>query len=439
MTSSAAQPQSVRVGLWIYWASVFTLFGIALANVLLGLSLLLALWLVASHQRGRLRWPGAGRSVGFAIAAYALCEVISGVLSLDPWRSFEAVGSDLFTLTSLPLAVYWARSTRDVERLTHAVLGLAAWASIYGIGQTLVHGFGDLQQRSASIFSHYMTYSGILVIALCLALGRWVVKELAHRWLSGALVGLYSVALLLTLTRGAWIAALAAGAAVMILRARRAIPLVAAATVAAGLLLAQCAPEYWDRARSITRVEDASNYDRLCMLWSGAQIVRDRPVFGLGPALLPRYYPVYRHPTAPRDTVQHLHNSYAHLAAEEGLVTLAVYIALLVMSFGLGWRLLRRVGAARPPPPGPDDATETQEPPAAAWDPAAEAVLFGTLLALATFSFAGLFEANWRDTEIERIVLMLLAVPVCFAGILARRKDPEQGVEIEADATTAGE
>ena len=31
------------------------------------------------------------------------------------------------------------------------------------------------------------------------------------------------------------------------------------------------------------------------------------------------------------------------------------------------------------------------------------------------FNLAGLFEANWRDTEIQRLVLFLLAVPLCLA------------------------
>jgi len=40
----------------------------------------------------------------------------------------------------------------------------------------------------------------------------------------------------------------------------------------------------------------------------------------------------------------------------------------------------------------------------------------GMLLAVAGFNLAGFFEANWRDTEVQRLVLFLLAVPSCLAA-----------------------
>ena len=35
-------------------------------------------------------------------------------------------------------------------------------------------------------------------------------------------------------------------------------------------------------------------------------------------------------------------------------------------------------------------------------------------VALIAFSIAGLFENNWGDTEVQRLVLFLLAVPFCL-------------------------
>jgi hypothetical protein len=35
----------------------------------------------------------------------------------------------------------------------------------------------------------------------------------------------------------------------------------------------------------------------------------------------------------------------------------------------------------------------------------------GTLLALLAFNVAGLFEYNWGDTEVQRLVLFVLALP----------------------------
>ena len=38
----------------------------------------------------------------------------------------------------------------------------------------------------------------------------------------------------------------------------------------------------------------------------------------------------------------------------------------------------------------------------------------GMLLALLAFAVAGLFEDNWADTEVQRILLFLLALPFCL-------------------------
>ena len=36
---------------------------------------------------------------------------------------------------------------------------------------------------------------------------------------------------------------------------------------------------------------------------------------------------------------------------------------------------------------------------------------FTTFLAVVVFNLAGLFEANWRDTEVSRLMLFLIAIP----------------------------
>ena len=43
------------------------------------------------------------------------------------------------------------------------------------------------------------------------------------------------------------------------------------------------------------------------------------------------------------------------------------------------------------------------------------------ILVLVGFNLAGLFEANWRDSEIQRLVLFLLAVPCC---VIAKKTHP---------------
>jgi hypothetical protein len=38
----------------------------------------------------------------------------------------------------------------------------------------------------------------------------------------------------------------------------------------------------------------------------------------------------------------------------------------------------------------------------------------GALLGIVAFTIAGMFEDNWGDTEVQRILLFLLIVPLCL-------------------------
>ncbi len=105
-----------------------------------------------------------------------------------------------------------------------------------------------------------------------------------------------------------------------------------------------------------------------------------------------RRYPIYREPTAPRFTVPHLHNNILQLGAERGLVSLVAFGWLMFAGVWAAWRQFRAEGGA--------------------WGGRADLYL-GVLAALAGFNFAGLFENNWGDTEVQRLVLFLLAVPLC--------------------------
>ena len=129
---------------------------------------------------------------------------------------------------------------------------------------------------------------------------------------------------------------------------------------------------------SIGDLRDASNFDRLCMLKAGLAMVRERPVFGLGPDLVRERYALYRPLAAPRFEVPHLHNSWLQIAAEQGLPSLAAYLVLTAASATVAWRAFVREGGHR----GPRADLHV-----------------GVLVALLAFNLAGLFENNWGDTR----------------------------------------
>jgi O-antigen ligase len=136
------------------------------------------------------------------------------------------------------------------------------------------------------------------------------------------------------------------------------------------------------------------------MLEAGLAMIRERPLFGLGPELVERRYAIYRSPAAPRYDVPHLHNNLLQLAAERGLPALASYLGLTLAAMAVAWRELAREGGSK----------------------SRRADLYvGVMLALLAFNLAGLFENNWGDTEVQRPVLFVLAIPFCLrAGVRAQ-------------------
>jgi O-antigen ligase len=144
---------------------------------------------------------------------------------------------------------------------------------------------------------------------------------------------------------------------------------------------------------SIVDLRDVSNYDRICMAEAGLHMVRQRPLFGIGPNLVKELYPFYRHPTSPRLLVPHLHNAFLELAAERGLTSLLAYLWLMGGVVILG---IRRYRQAR------REGRSTAD------------LYLGVVLGLLAFNCAGLFEDNWSDAEVQRVALFLAGIPFCL-------------------------
>jgi O-antigen ligase len=304
------------------------------------------------------------------------------------WRSL----GEILTLGTLWVAPLLVRGERAVRRLVDGTVIVISLAALEGMAQLLADaGQLDLDRRIRGPFSHYMTFSGVLLICdlLLLATLAWNPERRRSGWRWIALV-LLNLGLVGTLTRGAWIAL--ALTLPLLLALRRPRFLLAGLPVA--VLLAALAPvPVVRRALSIFDLRDASSYDRLCMLDAGLAMVRERPLFGLGPDQVKERYAIYRHPTAPRYTVPHLHDTVLQLAAERGLTGAAAYLWLMGAAIALAWRRYRAEGGAT--------------------GPRADLYL-GSLLALLAFNVAGLFENNWGDAEVQRLTLFLLAIPVCL-------------------------
>lgn len=381
---SSAQKLS-RFGFSTYALHVWTIFGIALSNVFLGLAILAAPFAVS-------RWDEAWRRfrpLAVPLGLYFLFLSASVAFSYDLRASLGDLGQS-FALMTLVLGVLLLADDRRVRVVVTGLCAVGGLIAFYGLGQ-LFFGFGDMQHRIRGPFSHYMTFAGVLLICDFFLLGEMIAGGRARslwRWV--ALLAI-NVALLASMTRSAWVGFAVALTVMLAICARRLLWIY----VPAVLIFALLAPRpLLHRVTSIGNLEDVTSYDRLCMLEAGLKMIRERPLFGIGPNLVAERYPIYRQPSAPRVWVPHLHDAWLEIAAERGLLSLGAYLWLTVLSLKRAYRGFRQAGSVANLRRG--------------W-------FAGALFAVIAFNIAGLFENNWGDAEVQRLALFALCLPFALS------------------------
>jgi O-antigen ligase len=194
------------------------------------------------------------------------------------------------------------------------------------------------------------------------------------------------LALAVSLGRNAWVGACVAVALLLALRDFR---LVALLPVAIAILLIAAPDSVTNRVMSMFDLRDPTNQDRVAMLEAGTAIVRDHPLTGVGPAMVPRVYGQYKPDYGVNALNPHLHNVPMQIAAERGLPALAAWVWLMVT---LSVALVRLFRSNR------------------------ERLLTATAMATtAAMLAAGLFEYNFGDSEFLMLYLVLITLP--FAAL----------------------
>ncbi|MEO5821537.1 MAG: O-antigen ligase family protein [Vicinamibacteraceae bacterium] len=320
------------------------------------------------------------------LVAYGVATVFSALNSVDPTVSLIDC-KQLVLFLIVPVVYRFARGPRALTFAT-LIISVGALSALIGIAQFGLLHYDNLSQRPHGSLTHYMTYSGVLMLVACAAAARLVFRRDGTTFLGGSrtwtvlVMPALIVALALTFTRSAWVGLVAGVGVLIVLKDRRllaGIPLVVALTI----LVAPTSVTA--RMYSMFDVNDPSNKDRVAMLESGLEIVRDHPFTGVGPDMVKSVYKEYRQPWAVNDLNVHLHNVPVHIAAERGLPALLIWIGFIVF---LSRDLIRRVMTSRQP-----------------------SLAAGGLAAVAAMVAAGLFEYNFGDSEFLMLFLVLITLP----------------------------
>ncbi|HEY7473386.1 MAG TPA: O-antigen ligase family protein, partial [Vicinamibacterales bacterium] len=317
------------------------------------------------------------------LMVYAALTLVSSALSINPRESFID-SRQLLLFLMVPVVARFARGDR-ADWAINVIIALGAAGAVVGIVQFAMFGYDNLNNRPVGTLSHYMTYSGVLMLVTGAAVSRLLFHRGEWIWPAIAVPALL-VALVATFARNAWVGAFVA---VVCLLALRNWKLVIIAPVVAVLLFALAPASIRQRAFSMFDLNDLSNRDRRAMLKVGAGMIQDHPFFGVGPEQIEDLYPRYRPPDAVNPTNPHLHNVPVQIAAERGLPALLVWIWFVVVALRDLVRQLRQ---------GP-----------------AKSVAAAGLAAVIGMLAAGLFEYNFGDSEFLMLFLGLITLPYAAA------------------------
>ncbi|MGF1505644.1 MAG: O-antigen ligase family protein [Anaerolineae bacterium] len=280
--------------------------------------------------------------------------------SMEPARSLWGEprwGQGWITLTAFVLLFLMARralaTTARQRAVLDAIIAASVPVSLYAVAQAIgldPFGFSAPWERAQSTFSHANALGGYLVMVMPLAWARWREADQKLPW--AAVIGIQALALLLTLSRSAWIAGAAAAWLFAMIYARSKVAritlagagLAGVATITVLTLLPTApptAPEWWQSLSGLVRLSSPTVQVRLNVWMATLRAIAEAPLFGWGPETLnlalPPYFPAELALIGNLMAVAgRAHNDLLVWALFAGLPAAVLYAALLATGIQAG-------------------------------------------------------------------------------------------------------
>lgn len=266
--------------------------------------------------------------------------------------------------------------------------------------------------RVSGFSSHFITYAEQMQIFALLAFGLLLMNLNALRkghsrtllWISLSLAGLFSLALILTASRGVIASCMLALLITLgLMKERRAALLALVVVVAMGAVSACMLPSI--RTKSVMKLTDDSSERRFGYMLAGLRLIPSYPIFGVG-LDSQKYH--WKEWGFPGDYVTHTHSTPIQIAVDRGLPALGAYLWLMAMIFVMTWRGYKRALLDR--------------------DNVGSGLMLGAIAALIGFSASSLVNYNFGDSEPLLMLLSVVALAfVASAGGGAQRA-PESAI-----------
>jgi putative inorganic carbon (hco3(-)) transporter len=287
----------------------------------------------------------------------------------------KAAVNDLGTLTLylllFALCARVLRSPRLRSWIIVLYLHISLIVSVYGLrqwffGATALATWVDPESplsKTTRVYSYlgnpnllagYLLPAVIFSLVAIFAWQSWLKKALALTMLI-----VNTAALVLTFSRGGWIGLVVAVLAVMALLVywksvemppfwrTWSLPIVLGGLIGVLVLAVLLIPQFRERVFSIfaDRKDSSNNFRR--NVWDAVfEMIRDRPIFGIGPGhgSFNKVYPLYQRP---RFTALSAYSIFFEVTVETGFVGLACFLWLLIVTFNTALLQVRRLRKLR--------------------------------------------------------------------------------------------
>ncbi len=247
-----------------------------------------------------------------------------------------------YFFTALPVSIYGLR------QYLFGASALATWVDVNSslANTTRVYSFLDNPNLLAGYLIPAVMFSGAAIFAW----ERWLPKLLAL-----TATGVNLLCLVLTFSRGGWIGLLMGGFLLLILIVqywsvrfspfwrRWSLPLLLGGSTTVVTLAVLSVGALRDRALSLfAGREDSSNNFRINVWHAVLQMIRDRPILGIGPGneAFNHVYPLYQEP---RYTALSAYSIILEVMVEGGVFGLLAFLWMVFMVFQQGWQQLQQL------------------------------------------------------------------------------------------------
>jgi putative inorganic carbon (hco3(-)) transporter len=372
------------------------LVSIAASQILLAVTIAGFVWMRRTHKdlipmRMRSLLPLVAFMAWTLIAVFASRNIILGL----------EISKKFYLYLLVPMVPLIVRGRDRVKWIYRAIFLFAIISSLRGLAQFAANPHRDLLHRISGFMSQWMTYSGLLMLALILLTAYALIDGIRkNKWTIPA-AACIALAIVFSQTRNAWLGAIAGITLLVLLWRPRAFILLCAAILACYSF----SPEIRERVKSGFDPNDPNTRNRIELFQTSTRLIHDHPWLGVGPKNVKYEALKYRGQNEFPDWMyQHMHNNFLQIAAEAGIPGLLIWLWFMGR---IGWDALAcyRFAKSRSFPYEEELRKEALMASSAA------------LAAWLALMLAGMFEYNFGDSEVLTLFLFIMSAPYAFIGL----------------------